>query len=120
MRWTPRLALLLVMKNITGSGRWARKYYDARGYDIHPTAYISMCYLDVVHPEKIHIQAGATIGQDAMLITHGPGVHNDVVIERNAYVGAGAIVLGCRVGEGAVVGAGCVVRKDVKPWAIIK
>ena len=44
-----------------------------------------------------------------------------VAVGRNAYIGAGAIILpGVRIGEGAIVGAGAVVTKDVPPgetWA---
>lgn len=42
-----------------------------------------------------------------------------VVIARDAFVGAGAVVLpGITIGEGAVVGAGAVVTKDCDPWTI--
>lgn len=43
-----------------------------------------------------------------------------VVIERGAWIGAGAVILpGCRVGAGAVVGAGSVVVADVPPMAVV-
>lgn len=44
----------------------------------------------------------------------------ETVVERRASLGSGAIVLGgIRVGEGAVVGAGAVVTKDVAPGAVV-
>lgn len=43
-----------------------------------------------------------------------------VIIERGAWLGARSIVLkGVRIGEGAVVAAGSVITKDVKPWTIV-
>jgi len=51
------------------------------------------------------------------------GTHNimygDIVFEDDSYVGANCTILpGVRIGEGAVVGAGCVVNKDLEPWGI--
>jgi acetyltransferase-like isoleucine patch superfamily enzyme len=43
-----------------------------------------------------------------------------VVIEPDAWIGAGAIVLrGTRIGRGAIVGAGAVVTADVAPMTIV-
>lgn len=43
-----------------------------------------------------------------------------IVIEDDAWIGAGAIILdGVRVGKGAVVGAGAVVTRDVPPHTVV-
>lgn len=43
-----------------------------------------------------------------------------IVIRRGAWIGARAILLkGVTVGEGAIVGAGSVVTKDVEPYTIV-
>lgn len=43
----------------------------------------------------------------------------DVVIEDEAWIGAGAVVLpGVTIGRCAVVGAGCVLTKDAEPYGI--
>ena len=44
----------------------------------------------------------------------------DVVIEKGAWIGAGAIILkGVRIGRDAIVAAGSVVTKDVVPYTIV-
>lgn len=53
-------------------------------------------------------------------ILHAPLVFSAVVIEDDADLGAGAIVLpGVRIGRGAQVGAGAVVTRDVPPFAVV-
>jgi acetyltransferase-like isoleucine patch superfamily enzyme len=43
-----------------------------------------------------------------------------IVVEDNAWIGAGSIILdGVRVGKGAVVGAGSVVTEDVPPHSVV-
>ncbi|MGG2397479.1 acyltransferase [Pseudomonas sp. SH1-B] len=44
----------------------------------------------------------------------------EITIEDYAWIGMNSIVLkGVRIGEGAIVGAGSVVRHDVEPWTIV-
>jgi acetyltransferase-like isoleucine patch superfamily enzyme len=63
-------------------------------------------------------------------IRHAPWIGDDdfpseykglrLVIERDCWIGFGAIVLsGVRIGRGAIVAAGAVVVKDVPPYAIV-
>jgi putative colanic acid biosynthesis acetyltransferase WcaF len=48
-----------------------------------------------------------------------PVLVGDIDVGADAFVGARATVLpGVRIGEGAVVGAGGVVREDVEPWTV--
>jgi len=43
-----------------------------------------------------------------------------IVIQSNAWIGMNCIILkGVTIGEGAIVGAGSVVTKDVLPWTIV-
>ena len=43
----------------------------------------------------------------------------DVIIGEGAWLGAHSVIVGCRVGEGAIVGAGAVVTRDVPAGAIV-
>ena len=43
-----------------------------------------------------------------------------LVIEDDCWIGCGAIILtGVKIGRGAIIGAGSVVTKDVKPYSIV-
>lgn len=80
-------------------------------------------------------RGGIVIGDDAFiapqvqLITENHGLAPDkrrlitshpIVIGRNVWIGAGAIILpGVRIGDNAVIGAGSVVTKDVMPDTLV-
>jgi carbonic anhydrase/acetyltransferase-like protein (isoleucine patch superfamily) len=84
--------------------------------------------------ERIEIGAHANV-QDGAILHGDPGKptileeyvtvgHRAVVhsahIERGCLIGIGAIVLdGVRVGAGSIIGAGCVVTKDVAPRSLM-
>lgn len=43
-----------------------------------------------------------------------------IIIKDNAWIGFNCIILGgVTIGEGAIVGAGSVVREDVEPWTVV-
>ena len=80
----------------------------------------------------IVLEDEVTIALNAQILTHHdvgysplaqrafPTLVADVVLERGAFIGAGATVLaGVRVGRCAVVGAGAVVTEDVPPYAVV-
>jgi acetyltransferase-like isoleucine patch superfamily enzyme len=47
-------------------------------------------------------------------------VQKEIVIEDDAWIGAGAIILpGVKIGQGAIIGAGAVVTRDVAPYTIV-
>ena len=79
---------------------------------------------------KFSIRTGSnvSIGPEATILTLGHDPRSatfedrggDVVIGDRVWIGYRAIVLpGVTIGEGAVIGAGAVVTKDVEPYAII-
>ena len=57
---------------------------------------------------------------DSRIRAVAPVAHGPVVIEDDAWIGAGAVILpGVRVGRGAVVGANAVVTRDVAPLSVV-
>jgi hypothetical protein len=89
----------------------------------------------VMHNNHININSPITIGNhvglspNVALITHGywqsilkgfPFREGPIVIKDNVIIGRNSLVLArVRIGEGAVIGAGCVVTKDVESYHIV-
>ncbi len=74
-------------------------------------------YLENEYPSGVEIQDGVHISVRAMILAHtrGPG---SIVIEKDAFIGPNTVIMTSgskplRIGEGAVVGAGVVVSRDV-------
>ncbi|MBL9156704.1 MAG: acyltransferase [Verrucomicrobiales bacterium] len=76
----------------------------------------------------IHVGENVSIGPEATILTLGhdprsPGFEDKggpVKIGDHVWIGYRAIILpGIEIGEGAVVGAGAVVTKDVPPFTIV-
>ena len=60
-----------------------------------------------------------TVLEDNVTIGHRAVVHS-AYIEAGCLVGIGAVVLdGVRVGAGSIIGAGCIVTKDVEPRSLM-
>jgi acetyltransferase-like isoleucine patch superfamily enzyme len=88
-------------------------------------------YIDTSYPNAIEIGDGAYITRGAILIAHDHSVYRlkdvpannakgYIKIGKNAFIGAGAIVLrNVTVGENAIVGAGSVVSKDVPSNTVV-
>lgn len=78
--------------------------------------------------EKTNIQDGAiihgdpgkpTILEECVTVGHRAVIHS-AYIEKGCLIGIGAVVLdGVRVGTGSIIGAGCVVTKDVSPHSLM-
>lgn len=94
-------------------------YIKVWGMDIHPGARFSLsAKLDRTYPKGIHIGAGSYIAFDAVILSHDMtrGLYLDTYIGKNCFIGGRSIIMpGVAIGDGAIVGAGSIVTKDVPP-----
>jgi acetyltransferase-like isoleucine patch superfamily enzyme len=86
--------------------------------------------IEPLYPELVEIEDDVFITSGVTIVAHmtptpllrevmGGVRFERVRIERGAYIGVNATILpGVTVGEGAVVGAGSVVTKDVPPYCV--
>ena len=78
------------------------------------------------------LEDGVWISQNVLIETHTHQIkpeskinwditRSSLVIEKEAWIGANAIIMDSvrKIGEGAIVGAGAVVTKDVEPFTIV-
>ena len=80
-------------------------------------------YLENEYPEAVEIQDGVQISVRAVIIAHTRGV-GKVVIEKNVFIGPNTVIMASggrilRIGEGAVIGAGVILSKDVPPQMFV-
>ncbi len=77
-------------------------------------------YTNVQDGVVLHGDAGKpTILEDYVTVGHRAVVHS-AHIETGCLIGIGAVVLdGVRVGAGSIIGAGCIVTKDVSPRSLM-
>ncbi len=95
-----------------------RQYYvRVWGMNIHETARFSLsAKLDRTYPKGINIGAGSYVAFDACVLSHDMtrGLYLDTIIGKNCFIGGRSLILpGITIGDGAIVGAGSVVTKDV-------
>jgi len=84
---------------------------------------------NIVAKESITIGNGTTIGPNVCIYDHDHafGINKTldyriapVVIEKNAWIGANAIILkGVTIGHGSVIGAGTIITKNVPAQTVI-
>jgi acetyltransferase-like isoleucine patch superfamily enzyme len=74
----------------------------------------------LIGPNVIIVTANHGFAQRDVRVGDQPQIEQDVLIGRDAWIGANAVILpGIRIGEGAVVAAGSVVNRDVEPYAVV-
>lgn len=91
--------------------------------DLHPTCQFSLsARFDKTNPRGVHVDEYSYIAFEAAILTHDltRGVRLHTRIGRNCFIGARSIILpGISVGNGAIVGAGSVVVRDVPAGCIV-
>ncbi len=128
--WWKRLCKTLA-QHVPGNGLRVR-LWRACGFHIGRDVYIAegLIVVEILEDfsEKLVIGDRVSIAPRVTLITSSdanwsrlneviPPVRGRIVIEDDAWIGAGAIIMpNVTVGEGAVVGAGAVVTRDVPPY----
>lgn len=80
-------------------------------------------YLENEYPERVEIQDGVQISIRTIILAHTRGA-GQIILEKDSYIGPNVVVMTSggkvlRVGEGAVIGAGCVITKDVRPHTFV-
>lgn len=122
-RWANRLYRMHLKLLARATSQWAR---FRTGIEIHPAAKIAAgVFIDhgggVVIGETAEVEEGVVIYQGVTL--GGTGKEKGKrhpTIKKNATISCGAKVLGgFTVGEGARIGAGAVVLKEVPPFATV-
>jgi len=114
--------ILQLLARISPGGRTLRVLlHRARGVRIGSGVWIGYdAVLETARPDLIIIEDGATISIGAMIVAHFKEFRG-VRIEREAFIGPGAIILpNVVVGRGAVVKAGSVVSQSVPPLTIVE
>lgn len=77
--------------------------------------------IETAHPEHVTIKDGATIGIRCTIMAHFWDYQKEVVVEEDAFVGPGAIILpNVTIGRGAVVAAGSVVTASVPELTLVQ
>lgn len=114
--------LQLVARSAPGALTLRPRLHRWRGVKIGKNVWIGYdAIIETSYPHLVTIEDGVTIGIRALIIAHFRGLEKGVVIEENAFLGPGTIILpNVVVGRGAVVAAGSVVTTSVPPMTLVQ
>lgn len=114
--------VLQLLARISPGARTLRvMLHRARGVKIGKGVWIGYdVVLDTARPDLITIEDGASISIRATIVAHFKQFRG-VKIEREAFIGPGAIILpNVVIGHGAVVTAGSVVSQSIPPMTVVQ
>jgi len=108
-------------RSVPGAESLRVTLHRARGVKIGKKVWIGYdVVLDTSRPFAITLEDGCILSLRVTVLAHFREVQG-VIIGRNAFLGAGALILpGVVVGEGAVVAAGSVVTRSVAPFTMVQ
>jgi acetyltransferase-like isoleucine patch superfamily enzyme len=111
-----------IARSVPGALSWRPRLHRWRGVNIGKNVWIGYdAIIETSYPYLVTIKDGATIGIRALIIAHFRGLDKGVVIEEEAFLGPGTIILpNVVVGRGAVVAAGSVVTTSVPPMTLVQ
>jgi acetyltransferase-like isoleucine patch superfamily enzyme len=111
----------ILARSMPGAKTLRVMLHRARGVKIGKGAWIGYdVVLDTARPDLITIEDGVAISMRATIIAHFKEFRG-VRIEREAFIGPGAIILpNVVIGRGAVVAAGSVVSQSVPPMTVVQ
>ncbi|HED00852.1 MAG TPA: acyltransferase [Proteobacteria bacterium] len=137
-RFYVRMRYSLILKSIlhilamnVPHDKLRQMFYRLRGTKIGRNVGIAHgVFIEESRPYLVTIEDNVNIGPGVVIVAHDSSYHcvksqipimlGEVIIQRNAFIGAGAIILpGVIIGEFAIVAAGAVVKKDVPPRSIV-
>ena len=134
MLWKIYKRLLLFLARHTPNNRLRISQLRLCKYKIGEKTYIGEDLIiidDLERDGKVYIEDHATLAPRVTLVTKSypnaskikqyvPTSQGQIVIRKDAWLGAGVIVMpNVTIGQGAVVGAGSVVTRDVSPYTIV-
>jgi acetyltransferase-like isoleucine patch superfamily enzyme len=113
--------LQVLARNMPGARSWRVWLNRWRGVHIGRQVWIGYdAIIETSRPDLVTIRDGAAVQIRATIIAHFREQHG-VVIEEDATVGPGAIVLpNVTIGRGSIVTAGSVVTKSVPPKTMVQ
>jgi len=107
-----------------GRTTWRVTLHRWRGVRIGKNVSIGYdAIIETAHPHLVTLKDGASIGIRATIIAHNYYAHETrgVIVEEDASVGLGAIILpNVVIGQGSIVAAGSVVTKSVPPMTMVQ
>ena len=116
--------LHMIARSVPGARGLRPFLHRLRGVKIGKDVFIGdQVYLENLFPEFIEIQDHAQLSVRATVLAHNRGA-GKVVIGKKAYVGPHCVVIAAKgrtltIGEGATIGASCVITTNVPPYIFL-